>query len=360
MTHRISRKNGGRVSDQNGVQVSDQNGVQASGQNGVQGAVQNGVQDSLAAPPDPRPRVLALVGSTGSGKTGLGVALAKVLDTEIISVDSMAVYRTMDIGTAKPTLEEQQGIPHHLLDVVDPDQPFSAADFVALARPIISRLHAAGKPTLLVGGTGLYLRTLIHGLFQGPPTDQALRQAILEEVAPELEAGDETALHRRLLEVDSEAAARLFPRDHVRIVRALEVFRLTGRPLSDWQNEHRFSESPYRWAKFALDWPRDVLYSRINVRVLEMARAGLEQETARLLEQYGPDIKPMKGLGYLHFANYLRGIWTREEALRLMQRDTRRFARRQITWFRKETGVQWRAPKLELLLEQARIFLESR
>ncbi len=315
----------------------------------------------MATPPDDtnrssaeKPRVIALVGPTGSGKTALGVALARALETEIISVDAMAVYRQMDIGTAKPTPEERQGIPHHLLDVVDPDEPFTAADFVARARPIIDRLHARGRPALLVGGTGLYLRALIHGLFKGPPTNPAYRAALMAEVQPELDRGDHEALLRRLRTVDPAAAARLHPRDHVRIVRALEVYHLTGRPLSAWQDEHRFAESRYRWLKLALAWPRATLYHRIDRRVERMVAQGMVAETARLLERYGPDIKPMRGLGYAQFTRYLLGEYGLEEAVRLTQRDTRRFARRQHTWFRKEAGVQWVAPQFAALMEVIR------
>jgi tRNA dimethylallyltransferase len=305
------------------------------------------------------PRIIALVGSTGSGKTGLGIELARALETEIISVDSMAVYRGMDIGTAKPSLEERGGIPHHQIDVVDPDEPFSAADFVRLARPIIDRVHAAGRPILLVGGTGLYLRALIHGLFEGPAADPAFREQVIAEAASRAAAGEIDPLHRRLEQVDPAAAARLHPRDQLRIVRALEVFHLTGRPLTAWQTEHAFAERPYRWIKLALDIPRDELYRRIDARALAMVDHGLEDETRRLLERYGPDTKPMKGLGYLHFTRKLSGEWTLEEAIAAMQRDTRRFARRQITWFRGEAGVQWVAADPRALLETARKFVET-
>ncbi len=301
-----------------------------------------------------RPRIVALVGPTGSGKTALGVALAEALGTEIISVDAMTVYRHMDIGSAKPSLAERRGIPHHLIDVADPDEPFTAADFVARAAPIVARLHAEGRPAVLVGGTGLYLRALVHGLFQGPPTDPAFRANLMAAAGPELQQGDVSALHRRLLEVDPEAASRLHPRDHVRIVRALEVYHLTGKPLSAWQAEHRFAEQRYRWVKLALSWPRDILYHRIDRRVEMMAEQGLANETAWLLERYGPNVKPMKGLGYAQFSKHLLGEYGLDEAIRLTQRDTRRFARRQHTWFRKEPGVQWVAPDRAVLLDAVR------
>jgi len=303
---------------------------------------------------DSRPRIIALVGPTGSGKTALGLVLARALNTEIISVDAMAVYRHMDIGTAKPTRAEQQAARHHLIDVVEPDQPFTAADFATRAHTVIERLHREGRPALLVGGTGLYLRALIHGLFQGPPTNPDYRATLMRSVAPELEAGDECALHRRLAAVDPTAAARLHPRDHVRIVRALEVYHLTGRPLSAWQAEHRFAEERYRWIKLALAVDRPTLYRRIDQRVLHMVEAGFVAEVRWLLDRFGPAIKPMKGLGYAQFSKYLLGEYDLAEAIRLTQRDTRRFARRQHTWFRKETGVRWIHPDPSAVLNAVR------
>lgn len=302
--------------------------------------------------------MVALVGCTGSGKSGLGVQLAHWLNTEIISVDSMAVYRGMDIGTAKPTLEERDGIPHHLLDVVNPDEAFTAADFARQAREIILRLHGQGKVALLVGGTGLYLRSLLHGIFEGPATDVALRRRLMEEQAAAAQQGDPHLLHRRLGEVDAVLAQRLHPNDHVRILRGLEVFEQTGRPLSLWQAEHRFADSPFHHVKLALELPRETLYARIDRRVEKMVTDGLEPETQRLLAQYGPNVKPMKGLGYLHFTRYLQGEWTLPQAITEMQTDTRHFARRQITWFKGEPGVSWIAPDLSLLQERIRISVE--
>lgn len=298
-----------------------------------------------------RPRVIALVGCTASGKSGLGVLLAQRLETEIISVDSMAVYRGMDVGTAKPTIEEQAGVPHHLLDVVAPDEAFTAADFVKHARTVIDAQHALGKPTVLVGGTGLYLRALLHGIFEGPGTDAALRTQLLQAHAEALEQGQEDLLHQRLREVDEVLAARLHVNDHVRILRALEVFHQTGRPLSAWQAEHRFAAQPYRWAKLALTLDRELLYKRIDARVLNMAERGLEAETAGLLATYGADVKPMKGLGYLHFVRRLQGEWTLAQTIETLQRDTRHFARRQLTWFRGEQGVEWLEPTAQAVID---------
>lgn len=315
------------------------------------------VEDSMSPRTD-RPKVVALVGCTGSGKTGLGVALAQWLDTEIISVDSMAVYRGMDIGTAKPTRTEQDGVVHHLLDVVNPDEPFTAADFARQARSVIERLHARGKVTVLVGGTGLYLRSLLHGIFEGPGTDVTLRNALVAQQVAAAAEGNFLYLHARLQAVDPLLAQRLHPNDHVRILRGLEVFEQTGRPLSEWQAAHRFASSPYHGVKLALELPREVLYERIDRRVEGMVARGLEAETQGLLETYGSEVKPMKGLGYLHFVRYLRGEWTLPQAITEMQTDTRHFARRQLTWFRGESGVSWVEPDLPVLQEKIRISIE--
>ena len=309
---------------------------------------------------DRRPWVVALVGPTASGKTRLGVAMAKALGTSIISVDSMAVYRGMDIGTAKPTMEEREGVEHHLLDVVDPDEHFSAADFASRAAAVLDELHSRGKIGLVVGGTGLYLRALLSGLARVPPPAPALRGDLEAEFAAAIEQGDPGRLHRRLARLDPPMAERLHPNDRVRIIRALEVVLSSGQRLSAIQDAHRFRTKPYRTLILALDIDRATLFERIDRRVEVMLDKGLEAEVASLLERYGPDIRPMKGLGYLHCTRILGGEVSRKEGIALFKRDTRRFARRQLTWFRGEAGVRWVKPEIEILLEQTLKCVETR
>lgn len=303
--------------------------------------------------------MIALCGCTASGKTALGVHLAQLLDTEIISVDSMSVYRGMDIGTAKPTVQEREGVVHHLLDVVEPDEPFTAADFVSLSRPIIERLHAAGKPILLVGGTGLYLRTLVHGMFEGPGADLELRARYSAEQEAATLRGEPAWMLEQLRLHDPLLASRLHPNDHVRILRGLEVFAQSGKPLSSWQAEHAFQNQSYEVLKLALLHEREVLNRRIDLRAVRMLSGGLLEETAALLARYGAEVKPMKGLGYLHATAQLEGRWTPAETLERLQLDTRHFARRQLTWFKSERGVEWLPPDFETLRARVHKFLES-
>lgn len=305
------------------------------------------------------PPVIALVGCTGSGKTSLGIQIAQALNTEIISVDSMAVYSGMDIGTAKPSREERQAVPHHLLDVVRPDEPFTAADFVRHARQVLERLHAQGKPGLLVGGTGLYLRALLHGLFEGPGPDQALRARLEAQALDARALGQDDFLLRQLQAVDPVLGARLHAHDHVRILRALEVFAQTGTPLSVLQARHAFAESRYRWIKLALRLDKAELHRRIDLRVEKMLQTGLLNEVRGLIRTYGTEIKPMKGLGYVHMARVISGESSLATEQEVMARDTRKFARRQVTWFNGEQGTQWVAPDSDALLAQVRGFIQE-
>ena len=288
------------------------------------------------------PKLLILSGPTGSGKSELAIELASLLGAEILNADSMQVYRGMDIGTAKLPISKRKGIPHHLIDIVDPDQEFNAALFRSHALPIIDDLsRRGGIPIIVVGGTGLYVKALLGGLFKCPPSQRELRQKLWGEC----EDKGSTYLYERLCGLDSKAAESIHPMDTIRIIRALEVVYLTGRPFSEVTEEHRFSDRRFSPLHLCLYVDREVLYDRINSRTLLMIDAGLVEEVEGLLSMgYGPELKPMKAIGYRHIVGYLKGDWDLDEAVRLIQRDTRRYAKRQSTWFRADPEVVWVNP----------------
>ncbi|HOK06518.1 MAG TPA: tRNA (adenosine(37)-N6)-dimethylallyltransferase MiaA [Syntrophales bacterium] len=286
----------------------------------------------------PGGRLVVLTGPTASGKTQLACELAAELGGEIISADSMQVYRGLDIGTAKPPREVREAVPHHLIDVADPDEDYNAARFAREARRAIEDLGQRGKAVFVVGGTGLYIRALLGGIFPGPGSDEGLRRHY-RELARQ---GGTGYLHSLLAARDGRAAARIHPHDEVRVIRALEVLALTGRSIVDSQEAHGFRNRPYEVLVVALGLERQELYRRIEERSREMVRAGLLEETRGLLSKgYGPHLKPLQGLGYRHMISHLRGEMDLEAAVNLLIRDTRRYAKRQVTWLRSEEGVTW-------------------
>jgi len=285
--------------------------------------------------------VVVLTGPTASGKSSLAVELAGDLDGEIVNADSMQVYIGMDVGTAKPSLEERQGIPHHLLDVVRPDEPFNAAVYRSMAVPVISDLLARGKACFLVGGTGLYIKALLGGLLPCPPTDQDVR----EDLRRQFDEEGPDALHQKLAALDPESAGKIHPRDRVRVTRALEIIHLAGQPLSSLAKGHRFGHRVFRTHKICLQMEREDLYHRINQRTLSMVENGLVEETKGLIDKgYSPQLKPMKSLGYRHAVRLLEGSWKLDRMIEELQKDTRRYAKRQLTWFRADPEMHWRAP----------------
>ncbi len=295
-----------------------------------------------------RPPLVVLVGPTASGKTALALELARSFDLEVISADSRQVYRDLDIGTAKATVEERRQVPHHLLDVVDPDQEFTAADYARLAREAAASVHRRGRLPLVVGGTGLYIRVLCSGLAEAPGADPEFRKELLDEE----ERGGAGTLHRRLLEVDPGTAERLAPRDRVRIIRALEVFFLTGEPLSRLQARHAFAERPFRTLSLGLSPPREELYRRIDRRTEEMFESGLLQEVQGLLDRgYSPDLKALRTIGYREAIQHLQGGLTLADCLSQVQHRTRRYAKQQRTWFRQDKEIIW----VDSFKESARI-----
>jgi tRNA dimethylallyltransferase len=283
--------------------------------------------------------ILALVGPTGAGKTQAALALARELPLEVVSVDSRQVYRGMDIGTAKPSAAERAAVPHHLVDVADPDETYDAARFCREAAAAIDAIRSRDRLPVLVGGTGLYYRALVRGLALRPPADPEVRRQLRNEA---LREGPD-ALHARLAALDPAAAARLGARDVVRIIRALEVILLTGRPASVtepglWHE----SRGPYRVVGIGLTRSRPALYARLDARVDRMIADGLPDEVARLLAAgFGPDLPAMQGIGYRHLIPVVTRGAPLEEAVRAMKRDTRRYAKRQWTWFAREPDLRW-------------------
>lgn len=283
-------------------------------------------------------RVLAVVGPTAAGKTDLAVALALRLGGEVITADSMQIYRGMDIGTAKPTLAERQGVPHHLLDIRDPHAEFSVAEFQALADQTIREIAARGRLPILCGGTGLYVRAVLSEYtFTEPESDPAVRARLIAAA----EQGGLPALHARLAAVDPAAAARIHPNDQRRIVRALEVFTQTGRPISALQTAAG-SGPRYDSLLVGLTMERARLYRRIDQRVELMLAAGWLDEVQRLLAaDCSPYRGPLTNLGYRELTAYLRGQCSLPVAVEWARRNTRRYAKRQLTWFRREPDIRW-------------------
>jgi len=306
----------------------------------------------MIPPSTPKPRLIALVGATGVGKTQLALAIAGRLGGEIGSADEM------HIGTAKPTPGERRRIPHHMLDVVNPDEPFDVARYCVLAREAIARLHREKKPVLVVGGTGLYVRALLGGLIDGPGEDRVLRG----ELRKEMGRLGKDALYRRLLARDPRAAERIHPGDGVRIIRALEVLELTGKSIVTHQEDHGFRERPYEALRIGLRLDRERLLEGIDRRTERMIADGFLEEVRGLLARgYDPSLKPMRSLGYRHLADCLAGRTDLEEAVRLIKRDTRRYAKRQMTWFAAEPDVEWFSPgEPDAVEERIRRFLEGR
>jgi len=282
--------------------------------------------------------LLVIVGPTAVGKTKMAIQLAHRLQGEVVSADSRQVYRYMDIGTAKPTWEEREGIPHHLIDIIDPDEEFSVADYQRLAQRVIRDIWARNKLPILAGGTGFYISAVIDNYnFSSHAVNREYRRQM--QRLGEKYGG--AYLLEKLRPVDPVAAERLHPNDLRRIIRALEVYEFTGRPLSQWEREQD-KESPYLLSIVGLTMDRAALYAVINRRVEEMIARGLVEEVRALLARgYSPDLNSMQGLGYKEIIPYLEGKIELEEAVEILQRNTRRFAKRQMTWFRRDPRINW-------------------
>lgn len=288
----------------------------------------------------PEPLLVVILGPTGSGKSALAVAIAEQFSGEIVSCDSVAVYREFEIGTAKPSREDRMRIPHHLIDVADAGEAFTAGEYLRQARAALREITRSGHLPIVVGGTGLYLRALLEGLFPGPQRFGELRRRLRSRAA---DRGSEY-LHRILQRLDSTSAARIHPNDAPKLIRAVEVCLTARSPMSDLQ--HRQGRDPlagFRILRLGLNPPRQQLYDRINRRAIQMFADGLLDETQSLLQRYGDsrEITPIQSLGYRQAVQHLRGELTLEQAIKACQQGHRNYAKRQMTWFRREPDVTW-------------------
>lgn len=284
------------------------------------------------------PCVIVVVGPTASGKSDLAVRLAERFDGEVVNADSMQLYRRMEIGTARPSGEMMSRVPHHLFGIVDPDVNFTAADYTAAADLVISDISSRGRVPVVVGGTGLYIRALLHGLAESPAADDNFRNEMISFA----ETHGSQALHERLAFIDPVSASRLHVNDRLRIIRAMEVHHKTGRPISSFQSEHGFMEKRYQALTIGIDMPRNILYERIGERVEDMVSAGLVAEVEGLLSKgYSPDLKALGAIGYHEICLYLQGAFSLPEVIEEIKRNTRRYAKRQITWFSRDPEIIW-------------------
>jgi tRNA dimethylallyltransferase len=289
-----------------------------------------------------RPKIIVIAGPTASGKSSLAVNLALYFGGEIISSDSMQVYRGMDVGTAKLSIQEKKGVAHHMIDMVDPDEDFNAALYRSLAEPIVKDIVQRKKLCFVVGGTGLYIKVLLGGLLKCPPVNQRFRNELIHEC----EDMGSSFLHEKLKALDPVSALKIHPNDRTRVIRAMEVVHLTDQALSSLILQHDFKDRPFQSLKICIYMDRDLLYKHINERCVSMIKSGLFEETQTLLKKgYSSDLRSMNSLGYRHAVKYLKDECGLEETILQLQRDTRRYAKRQLTWFRADPEMVWAKPE---------------
>jgi len=286
-------------------------------------------------------KIITICGPTGIGKTSFALAIARYFNGEIIGADSMQIYKYLDIGTAKPDKGELKMAPHHLVDFLDPKEEFDAGQYASRAGQVINSIYKRGTLPIVVGGTGLYIRALLYGLFRSQP----VCEKTLSDLTRILKEKGGLYLHEQLKICDPAAAGKIHPNDNFRLIRALEVFKTTGKPISDKQKRHDFKEPRFQSLTLGLHMDRKKLYEQINRRVDIMINQGLLNEVNLLVKKgYSLDLKPMQSIGYRHMGMFLKGDIDFEEAVRLLKRDTRRYAKRQFTWFNREPGLIWLEP----------------
>ena len=281
--------------------------------------------------------LVAIAGPTGAGKSELALRVAEEFGGEVVNCDSLQIYRYFDVGTAKLTLEEMRGVPHHLIDILDPDEIFTAGEYARLGRAVLSEISSRDRLPVVAGGTGFYLRALLEGLFRGPARDTILRERLGAR-----ERKKPGSLHRLLRRFDAVAAARIHPNDVPKVMRALEVYLLARRPVTEMFSEGRDGLVGFRTLKLGLAPDRDELYRRLDERCRRMFESGLVEEVQSILDRgFRPEAKPFESHGYRQAVQMLRGELTAKEALFYAQRNTRNYAKRQMTWFRKEPDMIW-------------------
>ena len=289
-----------------------------------------------------KPKLLMVLGPTAVGKSQLALELAPRINGEIVNADSQQVYRHMDIGTGKPSEAERKSVRHHLIDVVNPDEEFHAALYRRLATEAIERIQRDGKTALVCGGTGLYLKALTRGLFVGPGQDPEIRRSLEDEINNKGLGG----VYQRLVEIDASVTSTIHPHDRQRIIRAIEVYATTGKPLSAWQSEHAFQEEPFELCKIGLLREREELYDHINRRAERMIEQGLLEEVRGLIARgFALDLRPLRSVGYRQMGAVIRGIIEPAEAAVEMKQETRHLAKRQLTWFRRDGEIRWYHPE---------------
>ena len=289
-----------------------------------------------------RPKIVIILGATAVGKSEVALSLAESVTAEIVNADSQQVYRHMDIGTGKPSKSDRERVRHHLIDIVAPDEEFNVALFRRLATESIQQIHAKGRNVIVCGGTGLYLKALTRGLFEGPGQDGQVRKALEQEI----EDNGLTHLYQRLQKLDPTVVSTIHPNDRQRIMRALEVFQLTRRPMSEWQKEHGFRENPFDILKIGLLRERAELYDLINLRSERMIENGLLEEVRGLVARgFDLDLKPLRSVGYRQMGQVLRGVQGMDDAMEEMKQETRHLAKRQLTWFRRDGEIRWFHPE---------------
>lgn len=285
-----------------------------------------------------KPKVIVICGPTASGKTGLSIELAKKVNGEIISCDSMQIYKDMDIGTAKPSVEEMQGVKHYLLDFVSPDERYSVADFKRDAKKCIKEILEKGKTPIIVGGTGLYVDSLIYEIeYSNIEFDEEYRNSLEKQA----ENGELEKLYEQAKQIDPQAIEKISPNDKKRILRILEIYHATGKNKTEQEIESRKKEVEYDYRVYALNWDREKLYERINKRVDIMLEQGLIEEVQNIVSKYNKFPTAMQGLGYKEVVEYLQEDLTKEEMIDKIKMETRRYAKRQLTWFRKNKQTIW-------------------
>lgn len=287
-----------------------------------------------------KPKVVVIVGPTASGKTAVSIELAKKINGEIISADSMQIYKYMDIGTAKPTLDEMQGIKHYMLDVVMPDETFNVAKYKSMAESAIEEILKKGKAPIIVGGTGLYINTLVDGIeFADVPGDEEYRNELIEKGYRE----GAMSIYKELEKVDSESAKKIDPNNIRRVARALEIYKVTGKTKTQLDIESR-KEVKYDYRLFGMEWDRETLYNRIDLRVDKMIEAGLIDEVRNVTEKFKISNTAVQGLGYKEVIEFLNGNISYEEMIEKLKLETRHYAKRQLTWFRRDKRIKWIKP----------------